>query len=198
MSILALAVTQSKIGRLDPDVRSRALAALDNGADLAVWEQENPKSLAKRRAALEKARAQLIGPQPARKRLRAPHRVHCGLVAGDGLALGVPSGLALLRVVRVKTFRLGETPILEELEFRGFDLPSQQALDQLVPKVKGTVGLFGEPRFSAFTAHDKVGWEEAGFKKVASFAQRSGDDAASAPNGLSWSALADRLRAEKG
>src|SRR5262249_1831234 len=174
--ILALAVTQSKIGRLDPEVRSRALAVLDNGADLAIWEREDPKSLPKRRAVLEKARAQLLGAQPAGKRLRPPRRKTCGLVTGDGLAITVPSGLALLRVVRVITHRLGETPILEELRFRGSELPSQEKLDRLQPKLKGTIALMGESRFSAFIAHDKIGWEQAGFKKIGSFAPRPGDE----------------------
>ena len=66
--LVALAVTQSKIGRLDPVVRGRALAAIDSGADLATWAQENPKLLPKRREVLNKARAQLTGDQPARKR----------------------------------------------------------------------------------------------------------------------------------
>ena len=39
---LALAVTQSKIGRLDAEIRDRALAVLDQGADLEVWERDNP------------------------------------------------------------------------------------------------------------------------------------------------------------
>lgn len=195
--ILALAVTQSKIGRLDPAIRSRALAAIDNGADLAIWKREDPKSLGKRRAMLEKARAQLIGPQPARKRLRPSRRVSCGLVAGDGLALTLPSGLALLRVVRVKTHRLGETPILEQLRFRGFKLPSQKKIDQLKPRVKPTITLCDdETRFSAFVAHDKIDWEQAGFRKVASFAHRPGDEEAYASSGVAWTAIAGRLRGE--
>ena len=67
VALIAFAVTQSTLGRLEPDVRDRALAIIDAGADLAVWEEENPKLLPKRRAVLEKARAQLTGPQPARK-----------------------------------------------------------------------------------------------------------------------------------
>ena len=37
IALLAFAVTQSKLGRLDPDIRDRALAVLDSGADLEVW-----------------------------------------------------------------------------------------------------------------------------------------------------------------
>src|SRR5262249_23255349 len=152
----------------------------------------------KRRAALEKIRAQLIGPQPARKRLRPPRRVSCGLVAGDGLAFSVPSGLALLRVVRVKTLRLGETPILEEGEVQGRELPAQEKIDRLKPKSKGIIALGGEPRFSAFVGHDKITWEQAGFRKAVFFAHRPGDEEAYASSGVAWSAIAGRLRGQKG
>jgi len=193
---IALAVTQSKIGRLNPGICTRALAAIDNGADLVTWERENPKLVAKRRAALGKARAQLVGPQPARKRLCPPRRQICGLIAGDALALTTPSGVKLLRVVHVKPHRLGETPILEEMQFRGSKVPSQKKLDGIKPKVKGSVGLRREPRFSAFVAHDKVSWEQAGFRKEARFAPRSGDEEAHASTGVAWSAIARVLRGE--
>ena len=117
-------------------------------------------------------------------------------MAGDALALATPSGLKLLRVVRVKTHRLGENPILEEIQFRGADLPSQKRLDRLEAKVKGTVELFAEARFSAFIAHDKVGWEQAGFRKVAYFAPRPGDEEAHASSGIAWTSIARALRGE--
>jgi hypothetical protein len=193
--ILALAVTQSKIGRLDPDIRTQALAAIDSGADLAIWEQENPKSLPKRRAVLEKVRAQLIGPQPARKRLRRPRKETCGLVAGDGLGLMTPSGLALLRVIRVRDWRLGETPILEEMQFRGSELPSQADLDQLKAVVKSKANPFHEPRFCVYSGSRE--WEQVGFRKLASFAPRPGDEQASPDTGLNWTGIAERLQGKR-
>ncbi len=42
VALIAFAVTQSKLGRLEPDIRDRALARIDAGADLAVWERESP------------------------------------------------------------------------------------------------------------------------------------------------------------
>ena len=80
VALLAFAVTQSKLGRLDPDSRERALAVIDRGADLEAWEQDNPKLLPRRRAVLEKARAQLTGRQPPRRRLRPPKRIVGGLM----------------------------------------------------------------------------------------------------------------------
>jgi hypothetical protein len=138
-ALIALAVTQSKLGRLEPDVRDRALALLDAGADLAAWEEDNPKLLPKRRTVLEKARAQLIGPQPKRKRVRPPKRELCGLAAGDVLALALPQRVALLRVVRVLAHRLGETPVLEELDFDGTEVPERDALERLGSRVNDRI-----------------------------------------------------------
>jgi hypothetical protein len=98
---LALAFTQSKLGRLDPAVRDRAVAVIDSGANLASW-TENPQQRAKRRAVLEKVRAQLVGPQPARRKLRRPSRHVTDLHVGEVLAYrGVNDRLALVRVARI-------------------------------------------------------------------------------------------------
>jgi hypothetical protein len=197
--LIALAVTQSKIGRLDPVIRDRALAAIDSGADLATWEQENPKLLPKRREVLNKARARLTGVQPARKRLRPPPRPSCGLIAGDILALSLPKRVVLLRVVRIKSHRRGETPYLERLDFNGSEVPSAQELEQLEATGKDPVDTLhassGDIRFTAFTASDKIGWREAGFEKVATIAPRPSDGQANSPSyGVAWSALVELYR----
>jgi len=202
VALIALAVTQSKVGRLDPDVRDRALALIDAGADLAVWEQENPKLLSKRRAALEKARAQLTGPQPARKRLRPPKRQLSGLAAGDVLALALPGRVALLRVVCVHAHRLGEAPVLEELDFDGTELPPRDALERLGPRVKDPIiykhPLESHTRFTGFV-NQRIDWPDAGFQKVQTIGGRPGDEQAPMPNtGLSWAELARRYRGRAG
>jgi hypothetical protein len=196
--LLAFAVTQSKLGRLEPDVRDRALAIIDAGADLAVWEQENPKLVPKRRAALEKARAQLTGPQPARKRLRPPKRVLSGLAAGDVLALALPRRLALLRVVRVHPFRFGETPVLEELDFDGTEVPAREVLERLGPRVNDPISykhpLESHTRFSGFV-NQRIDWQQAGFQKVQTIGSRPGDEQSPVPGtGISWWELAARYR----
>lgn len=197
--LIALAVTQSKIGRLDPDIRDRALAAIATGADLATWEHENPKLLRKRREVIDQARAQLTGVQPAPKLLRPPPRPSCGLLAGDILALSIPNGIALLRVVRIKSHRRGETPCLERLDFNGSEVPSTRELEQLEATGKDPVDLIhassGDIRFAAFTAFDKIGWKEAGFVRAATIAPRPGDDQAPSPGyGVAWSTLVERYR----
>jgi len=63
-ALVGFAVTQSKIGRLDPSIRDRAIALIDRGGDLDVWARDSPKDLGKRKDALEKARAQLTDLSP--------------------------------------------------------------------------------------------------------------------------------------
>jgi hypothetical protein len=198
VALLAFAVTQSKIGRLDPDIRDRALAVLDRGADLEMWERDNPKLLPKRRAILEKARAQLTGPQPPRRRLRPPKRISSGLAAGDVLALALPQRVTLLRVVRVRSHRRGETPVLEELDFDGAEVPSRDALEHIGPKVTDPIALVDalspDTRFFAFVMK-RIDWQRAGFRKVQTIGARAGDDQAPVPSaGISWAVLAERYR----
>jgi len=180
---------------LEPDVRDRALAIIDAGADLAVWGEENPKLLPKRRAVLENARAQLTGPQPARKRVRPPKRELCGLAAGDVLALALPRRVALLRVVRVYAYRLGEHPVIEELDFDGTEVPPREALERLGPG--NDLSIFkhrSDRRVYAFVMKG-VDWQRAGFRKVQTISSRAGDEQPGLPDcGISWAVLAERLR----
>jgi hypothetical protein len=185
VALLAFAITQSTLGRLDPDIRDRALAVLDRGADLQTWERDNPRLLPRRRATLEKARAQLTGPQPLRRRLRPPKRISSGLAAGDVLALTLPGRAILLRVVRVRAHRRGESPVLEELDFEGTEVPSLDALEHLGAK---------DTRFVAFVMQ-RIDGQAAGFRKVETLGARAGDDRAPLPDaGISWAVLAERYR----
>jgi hypothetical protein len=198
VALLALAVTQSKLGRLERDIRDRALAVIDRGADLEMWERDNRKLLPKRRAMLEKVRAQLTGQQPLRRRLRPPKRISSGLAAGDVLTLELPRRLVLLRVVRVRSHRRGETPVLEELEFKGTEVPSRDALERLEPKVTDPVTfvdhLSPDTRFFAFVMK-RIDWQRAGFRKAQTIGGRDGDEQAPLPSGgISWAELADRYR----
>ena len=195
-AILALAVTQSRIGRLDPAIRDRALAAIEQGGDLSIWAADNPKLLAKRKQALAKAREQLIGPQPTRARIKPPPRPSCGLVAGDVLALDLPRGPALLRIVRVHVHRRGETPCLEELHFSGAELPTVQILATLEAKITNSIAMMSpDARLFALPDLKNASWEEAGFKKVATIPEREGDSTSALPSfGIRWSNLVVRYR----
>ncbi|MCF6471910.1 hypothetical protein FAF44_26475 [Nonomuraea sp. MG754425] len=121
---LALAVTQSKVGRLDPMVRDRALRIVERGEGLSAWADAGAAVLSRRRAVLDKVRSQLTGPQPERRRLRPPWRHVTDLSPGTVLAYRDPVGDdALLRVARVSDDRFGVLPIVSVMAQRG-EVPS--------------------------------------------------------------------------
>ena len=180
-----------------PAIRGRALAAIDQGGDLDIWARDNPKELSKRKAALERARAQFTGPQPARKRLKPPRRVVCDLVAGDVLALDLPGGPVLIRTVHVRSDRYGESPTLEELEFKPPEVPPAEIILQLHAKVeeKTFANPFFTPLcFATMPDDKKAGWKEAGFRKVANIPVRAGDEMASTSHHIFWWAIAREYR----
>jgi hypothetical protein len=71
---LALAAAQSERGRLEPEVRERALAIIDDGGDLDQPElvEAGRAAVSRRRRALEQLAAKLRGPQPKPSRPRRP------------------------------------------------------------------------------------------------------------------------------
>lgn len=66
----ALAAAQFETGRLQPDVRDRALAIIDAGGDLELWAESGNRG--GRERVLRRLAGRLRGPQPAPKRLRRP------------------------------------------------------------------------------------------------------------------------------
>jgi hypothetical protein len=114
------------------------------------------------------------------------------------LALTLPLRVVLLRVVRVKPHRRGETPVLEQLDFEGTEVPSRDVLELLGPKLTEPVTLVDslspDMRFFAFVMQ-RIDWEGAGFRKVQTISARAGDEQAPVPSGgISWAVLADRYR----
>src|SRR5689334_12558401 len=110
--VLALAVTASKVGRLSPELKARAVRLLDDGRGLNGWEQD--ARLRRRRvASLAKARAQLDGAQPPRRRVRRPLRYVTSLLPGDVLAFALrKNDFVALRVMRLQDSRYFVAPIV--------------------------------------------------------------------------------------
>jgi hypothetical protein len=72
---LALAAAQHQTGRLQPEVRDRALATIEAGADLGRWRDEAGEAEArKREKALTALAEKLRGPQPTPRTPRGPSR----------------------------------------------------------------------------------------------------------------------------
>jgi hypothetical protein len=110
-----LAAAQIALGVLQPPVRDRAVALIDSGGDLHLWTK--PKLAAKRRAVLERLRAQLLGAQKAPVKVRRPKRVPSPVSVGDVFLLLLDDGRrARFRVLGMKRDRLGDFPIVEMID----------------------------------------------------------------------------------
>lgn len=82
----ALADTQWNLGRLLPDVKEQALAWLDKGGDLSVWQADNPTLASKREKVLYELREKLNSPQPPEKKIRQHRSYKCEWKTGDVFA----------------------------------------------------------------------------------------------------------------
>jgi len=106
---LGLAVTQWKSGRLLERVKEKALEIIDSGADLKRWSGD-----ARRRAVLEKTRAQLLSPQPRPTRIRKRYQENNNWEVGELISYQTPHGkYAVLRVLGHTTGSTGKHPIVE-------------------------------------------------------------------------------------
>jgi hypothetical protein len=125
---LALASTQWKCGRLEPHVLQQALNVIDGGSDLARWDAGS-RDHKKRKAVLEKLRAQLISPHPPEKRIPRRFRDWNSWAVGDLIAYRLLSGRFIIwRVIGHHTDRGGTSPVCELLDWVGADVPSRLRL----------------------------------------------------------------------
>lgn len=78
---LALAATQWKLGRLQDEVRERALRMIGSGDDLKRW--DDAASVRSREKHLSKLRQQLLSPQPPVKKVRRRKKSSTSFRPGD-------------------------------------------------------------------------------------------------------------------
>jgi len=189
---LALAGAQWQVGRLDDDVKARAIRVIDAGAGLELWAEVGPKALAQRRSALAKFRAQLSGPEPARKTLRRPWRHATDLVPGQVLVFRAANDqAALLRVARVDEHRIGVAPIVEWLDWSGDTVPSERKIRRMRPRIDTR---FRPPRPVTYRVarhrRKDPDWSDVGFSVAEGVTlTRSGDEQCEAWNHFPWSGL---------
>ena len=113
-----LALTQFQLGRLLPEIRDTTIELIDAGGDLALWAETGPTR--PRKVALEKLKAQLLGPQKGPVKVKPPRQIFSPVEAGQTVAWRLPDGReAYLKVVAIKTWRRGSYPILEIVDSRG-------------------------------------------------------------------------------
>jgi hypothetical protein len=100
---LGLAAKQVQMGRLSERTKTNALRIIDEGIDIAIWKEESPKDVKKRQAALDKLRAQIVGPQKEPTKVRKPFLDPIEWKESDGLAYQLPSGMwTAFHVIKVE------------------------------------------------------------------------------------------------
>jgi hypothetical protein len=130
---IALAATQSKLGRLIPRVRDRALEIIHSDGDLAFW--PDPRERNRRRAMLTKLAAQLVGVQPTPKRVRISREHATTWAVGDLIRYRLLSDRSIvLRVLRLWPNNRKETsfdPCCDIADWIGVELPARKVLASL-------------------------------------------------------------------
>jgi hypothetical protein len=187
-ALVGFAVTQFELGRLDPEVRDQAIAAIDRGGDLHLY----PRNVDERRAVLAEARAKLRAPQPPRAHLQVPSPQISDLVAGDVLALDVPSGLVIFRVVRLNAVSTHEVPVLEQLEYSGSAVPPLDLLERLPKRDFPNPTLKDLGHCHIVVPADPGAWKQMGFRKIGRIQGREADarrGGAYRTNRVSWSQI---------
>jgi hypothetical protein len=188
---LALAAAQTQLGRLDAEVKARALDVIDSGRGLDVWEEAGARELTKRKAVLAKLRDQLTGAQPSRKAVRRPWRHETDLRPGDVLSFTASNGqIALLRVARIDDHRIGAARILELLDWSGRSMPALWRLRRFKARQGQHPGLGGPLRPETFRVgrhkQKDPDWRASGFSLAAQVPPRTGDDALQAWSYTDW------------
>ena len=198
--VLALAVAASRLGRLTAELRDQAVALIDAGRGLERWE-DDPKLLQRRKAALAKARAQLVGEQPVRKKVRPPARNETSLVPGDVLAFEAGErDFRAVRVVRIDECKEWRAPTVQLLDWSGDHLPTEGEIRDAPdspprPKLPGTPS---NPLYRTHSTHlgtRRRDYPSQGFVKIGTIESRPGDSDRSAGGVGGWNTLAAHLRA---
>lgn len=189
---LALAAAQAALGRLTEAVKAEALRVIDDGVGLELWAEAGAPELARRKAALEKVRNTLTGPQKAPTKVRKPWSHVTDLSPGDVLAYTLPDRKrALFRVARLDEQRVGTAPILRRLGWTRASLPSSRKLAKLRP-LPETRPMDERPSVSFRVARHRrkdEDWKDVGFALVGRIAPAPEDPTHQARTYTTWRAL---------
>jgi len=128
---LVFSSIQWKLGRLQENVKQKALQIIESGADLVRWEEE-PKLQKKREAVLNKLREQLHSPQPEAKKVPKRFIANTSLKAGDAVSYELISGnYIILKVIEIIEEWYGDRyPLFEICDWEGKEVPSKEQINQ--------------------------------------------------------------------
>ena len=98
----ALADTQWNVGRLQDDVRDKALWHIEEGSNLRRWQKGAPEYYKRRKTTLEKLKTKLLSPQPPEKRISLKEYYHCPWKLGDVFAYQISGRYAEEKQIKGK------------------------------------------------------------------------------------------------
>lgn len=131
---LSLAATQSRMGRLQDDVKQRALQIIDSGADLKEWQERHASkaNLRKRDAVLAKLRDELTVPQRNPTKVRKPYYNLTDWEIGHAIAYRLCSGsYIIMRVILITDEGKSRIPIVELCDWIGKEIPDKTVIARL-------------------------------------------------------------------
>lgn len=134
---IALAATQWDLGRLQENVKNKALEIIDSKRDLSRW-QENLKDQKKRGIVLQKLKEKLLSPQPEAKKIPIPFIIQTKMEVGDLLMYKHKSDkYILLRVIEIQQDNRGDRyPRIEVLDYFSKKQPDKNEIYRLSRKRK--------------------------------------------------------------
>ena len=127
---IALAFAQWKLGRLEESTKKLALQVIDDGTDLARW--DDAKNRAKRETVLAKTRAELLSVSPPAKRVPRTIRESNEWQIGETIGFQLLSGKwTMFRVIGHHTDKGGRFAVCELLNWVGETLPPRELIAEL-------------------------------------------------------------------
>lgn len=133
---LSPAVTQWSKGRLENNVKEKALSIISSGTDLNRWDTKSRRLRVK---VLEKVQAKIESPQPKKKKIPIQFRSYCEWKVGELIAYKTLSVTnVLFRIIGHRQDKGGISPICELLTWQGNTIPGKFKLRLLGIKKKNT------------------------------------------------------------
>ncbi len=137
-------------GRLETRTKEMALQLIDDGTDLARW--DDPRNRAKREVVLAKTRAELLSVSPPARRIPRSIKEANDWQIGEAIGFQLLSGKwTVFRVIGHHTDKGGRFAVCELLNWVDEGLPQQEMVSQLPIRTENSSKgisqfLFQEPR----------------------------------------------------
>ncbi|HDR7416612.1 TPA: hypothetical protein QCX17_001024 [Bacillus cereus] len=125
---LALAAIQWELGRLNPQVKEKAICIIESKSDLKRWWRE-PELKKKRELVLEKLKKNLVSPFPKPKKVKRRVILKTELEIGDVITYRLLSGqYIILKVVGVNEYAGNAYPVLMLCDWIGRNIPDKDEI----------------------------------------------------------------------